>query len=399
MTIPKDVDFIDYDGRLVYSYTAQEFLALEAMPANPSNPGLVAQGWNWTLTDAKEYVTQWGCLVIGQTYATSDGKTRVYLEVPQSLVDIQATLNVRLYGITSGSGTISWGDGSTTNLASGTGNKNHSHVYTTAGYYKIEINIVSGTYAIGYQGANIGTFYSSTSYNANSRWGAYIYKIEIGNNITKFGRQPFRNLFALQSITIPNTVTGFNETTAPDGNVIESYKMRGIVFPSGFQGKTSGVIGIMHSMKYISLPTSITKLGINTSTAYNLRKFTMYFLGGSASNTIKLAYAGRLTHFVLPGDYTTLVTATLQGSMVKRVVVPASVTTIQTEAFMNNYFLELHMLSTTVPTLGNTRAFLNIGPNAVIYVPYSEDHSVLNAYKTATNWATYASYMQEEPQS
>ena len=56
LTIPKDVDFIDFDGRLLYSYTAQEFLALEEMPANPSYPGLIAQGWNWTLTDAQDFV-------------------------------------------------------------------------------------------------------------------------------------------------------------------------------------------------------------------------------------------------------------------------------------------------------------------------------------------------------
>ena len=74
-----DINFYDYDGTLLYSYTKTEFLALESMPANPSRTGLTAQGWNWSLTDAKEYVTTYGKLNIGQMYITSDGKTRIYI--------------------------------------------------------------------------------------------------------------------------------------------------------------------------------------------------------------------------------------------------------------------------------------------------------------------------------
>lgn len=39
-----DVIFIDYDGTIRYSYSAQDFLALTAMPANPTHPGLISQG-------------------------------------------------------------------------------------------------------------------------------------------------------------------------------------------------------------------------------------------------------------------------------------------------------------------------------------------------------------------
>ena len=50
----KDVNFYDYDGSLVTSYTAEEFLELSEMPANPTHEGLTAQGWNWTLEDAQD---------------------------------------------------------------------------------------------------------------------------------------------------------------------------------------------------------------------------------------------------------------------------------------------------------------------------------------------------------
>ena len=88
----------------------------------------------------------------------------------------------------------------------------------------------------------------------------------------------------------------------------------------------------------------------------------------------------------------------MQGDF--EVIIPSTVTIIQTEALMYNYQLkELHVLPTSVPALNNTRALNGLNANCVIYVPYSDDHSILNAYKAATNWSTFASYMQEEPQS
>ena len=70
--------FYDFDGTIVARYTRTAFLALSSMPANPTHAGLTAQGWNWSLADAKEYVTQFGGLEIGQMYCTSDGKTKLY---------------------------------------------------------------------------------------------------------------------------------------------------------------------------------------------------------------------------------------------------------------------------------------------------------------------------------
>ena len=61
----KDVNFRDYDGTIVASYSAADFANLTALPANPSHDGLTAQGWNWTLVKAKAYVAKYGRLEIG----------------------------------------------------------------------------------------------------------------------------------------------------------------------------------------------------------------------------------------------------------------------------------------------------------------------------------------------
>ena len=38
--VSKDVKFYDYDGTIVYSYTPEEFAALESLPDNPTHEGL-----------------------------------------------------------------------------------------------------------------------------------------------------------------------------------------------------------------------------------------------------------------------------------------------------------------------------------------------------------------------
>ena len=66
------VNFYDYDGTVLYSYSVSEFANLSAMPANPSHAGLTAQGWNWTLVKAQAYVAKYGRLEIWQMYITDD---------------------------------------------------------------------------------------------------------------------------------------------------------------------------------------------------------------------------------------------------------------------------------------------------------------------------------------
>ena len=78
------------------------------------------------------------------------------------------------------------------------------------------------------------------------------------------------------------------------------------------------------------------------------------------------------------------------------ITIPDGVTSIGTSAFQNCYTADaVYLYPTTPPTLSATNAFSGIRTDCIIYVPYSADHSILEAYQTATNWSTYASRMQE----
>lgn len=61
--------------------------------------------------------------------------------------------------------------------------------------------------------------------------------------------------------------------------------------------------------------------------------------------------------------------------------------------FECNSMKEYHFLSTVPPTLDGTYVFKGIPSDCIIYVPKGS----AEAYKTATNWTTYAQYIQEEP--
>ena len=127
---PKAVNFRDYDGTILHSYTKEEFLALSELPPLPTQEGLICQEWNWTLADAQEYVAEYGVLEVGATYITDDGKTRLYIEIAT-----KGRMDVPLYiqqTIANGV-TIDWGDGSETETLSGTGKVTTTHKYADVG--------------------------------------------------------------------------------------------------------------------------------------------------------------------------------------------------------------------------------------------------------------------------
>jgi hypothetical protein len=143
----KDVNFIDYDGTVRYSYTTAEFIALSELPANPTHSGLTAQGWNWTLVAAKTNVMNYGGpLTIGQLYTTSDGKTRIYVHLDEGCTSPYLGL------APNGTVIVDWGDGSATTSLTGTSLSvtkwTPMHTYPRAGGYVITLTVSSGSASI-----------------------------------------------------------------------------------------------------------------------------------------------------------------------------------------------------------------------------------------------------------
>ncbi len=359
----KDVNFIDYDGTIVYSYTAQEAQALESLPANPSHDGLTAQGWNWTLAQIKAQLTNVGSPVwVGQMYITQSGDTEIDLRFADA-----ARLSPILTIAVDGEVTVDWGDNTTPDTVTGsslTTRQDVPHTYAAPGDYMMKIHVVSGSF----------TFYGSTSYtilrknttdNENRLYANCVQAVRLGNGVTSIGSNAFYSCFSLASITIPSGVTSI-------GNSAFQYccSLASITIPSSVTSIGSSAFYYCYGMASITIPIGVTSIGINTFYyCYSLASITIpsgvTSIGNSAFN-----YCYSLASIIIPSD----------------------VTSIGNSAFATCYGVaEYHIKPTSVPTGGITM-FNNIVSDCVIYVPRAK----INDYKTATNWGTYASYMQGE---
>ena len=438
-----DVNFIDYDGTLIASKTKAEINAMTSdsdLPANPTHTGLTSQGWNWTVAQLKAQLTAMPDqpIWVGQMYITESGATEIDVIMQEGRLSPFMTICVN------GEVSIDWGDGVPPDTVTGTSltsRKAVPHTYISAGSYTIKISSVSGTY--GFYGSTSYTLLrKSTAGNLNRVYSNCIQHIRLGGGITSIGDYAFYNCTSLTSITIPSGVTSIGgyvfqscyaiaSITIPSGvtsigtNAFQNcYSLVSVTTPSGvtriggsaFSNCTSltsitipsGVTSIVaqvfngcYSLANITIPSGVTSIGANAfQNCYSLASVTIP--SGVTSidgSTFYSCYS--LASVTIPSGVTSIETYAFQSCYsLSSVTIPSSVTSIGNNAFQSCYGMaEYHFQSATPPTLSNTNAFANVTTDCVIYVPYSEDHSILTAYQTATNWSTYASYMQEEPAS
>ena len=445
-----DINFYDYDGTILYSYTKEQFIALSAMPDLPTREGLICQGWNWTLADAKACVIDCGKLNIGAMYITDDGDTRLYVHLTA-----EEYLTIPLYwnqSVSSGVG-IDWGDGSAVQTVSGTGSRNTTHTYAKPGDYVIRLKVSSGILRLG-----TNTNYSVLGYTSN---GSYIYrsilqKVEIGRNVTNL-EYAFKSYPALTSITIPSGVTSIG-----NGAFSKCFILTSVTIPSGVTS-IGGAFEDCHSLASVSIPSGVTSIGNNafshcssltsvtipsSVTSINSYAFTdCYALasftvpnGVTSIGNNAFSHCSSLTSVTIPSSVTSINSyaftncyslssitipssssvTSIEGSAfygcrsLTSITIPSGVTSIGHDAFSNcnsltsitipsgvtsidnSAFYDCSRIKvydftnhTSVPTLSNTNAFGNISSDCIIKVP----PSLVDAWKSATNWSTYASHI------
>lgn len=105
-------------------------------------------------------------------------------------------------------------------------------------------------------------------------------------------------------------------------------------------------------------------------------------------------YQSQLESVTLPDTLTTIQIHAFRNAKLKSVTIPASVTSIGDTAFYNNgnQFTTAVLLPTTPPTCDSSKIFVS-NANLKIYVPYSSDHSILDAYKAS--WTALTSKIYE----
>lgn len=178
----KQVNFVDYDGTILYSYTASEFANLSALPSNPGHAGLVSQGWNWTLAQIRSQLTAYpdAPVWVGQMYITQSGATEI--DITLTAPNLHPYLQIAPKGTV----VIDWGDNTATDTVTGTSNQSlkfTGHEYASAGNYTIKLTVSSGNFAF-YTNSNTyrGVLSVKSDVTKSSLYADDITAIRIGEN-------------------------------------------------------------------------------------------------------------------------------------------------------------------------------------------------------------------------
>lgn len=359
------VRFFDYDGTVVHSYSKDQFLALSAMPANPSHTGLTAQGWNWTLADAKAYVTEWGFLDIGQMYITASGNTEIDIKL---LVRLNPYLRLAVNGTVE----INWGDGSTVDTVTGTSLTsaiNTQHTYSTGGNYTITIHVVSGSFSI-YETSTYTLLHNNSSSSGYNRvYSNCIQAVRLGDNV-KIGNYAFYYCTSLNYITMPIFSSG--NTTFGTNPFGYCYNLRHLTISNNITNMAT--IQYCYGLKTVSLPKSLTTLG---SSAFYYDYSLQSLMIPSSSFTPDSAFRGNqnttvnnmlrlivphqnlkriIPEYILNLSGITTIPAEYFGSIPNLLTanIPNTITSIGQYAFYNCQFLTSVTLPSSISSIGSS---------------------------------------------
>ena len=359
---PGDITFYDYDGTIVTSWTLEELATKTALPDYPSHNGLTCQGWNWSLAGLKTTNRK---MNVGAMYITDDGKTRIYIRLEEGRTS-------PMLGVCpNGTVTVDWGDGTTPDTLTGTDvttvKWTPNHAYAVPGEYVIKLT-VDGT--MGFYGefsltsASAILRYSSSDDNRNYVYRSSVQKIEIGNGITSIDGSSFYSCYSLASITMPNSITSIKEST-----FYSCYSLTSITIPDSVTNIGNSIFNSCYSLASITIPNGITSVG--DSAFHNCRSLASITIPNGITSIDGLSFYSCYS--------------------LASITIPNGITSVGDSAFKNCRGVVFYDFTacTTVPTLASTTAFTGIPADCKIRVPAA----LVNAWKAATNWATYADHI------
>ena len=350
----KQINFMDYDGTILHSYTKAEINAMTSesdLPANPSHTGLTSQGWNWTLAQIKAQLTSApdGVVWVGQMYVTDDGKNRIYIHI----VD-KALCSMRLNFAVNGTVVVDWGDNTATETVTGTSlttrKQTGVHTYSDIGDYVVTISVTSGSMA----------FYSTTSYGLishqtsstqgeNRAFSNMVSKIEIGNN-TNIGAYSFSYCYSLGSITIPNAVTSIGNNAFSN-----CYSLGSITIPNAVTSIGSSAFSYCYSLGSTTIPNTVTSIGSNAFSYCNsLGSIT---IPNAVTSIGSIAFSGcsSIGSITIPNTVTSIGSSAFSScSSLDSITIPNAVTSIGSSAFSNCYSLDSITIPNTVTSIGSS---------------------------------------------
>ena len=236
--------------------------------------------------------------------------------------------------------------------------------------------------------------------------------VTIPSSVTSIGNSTFDGCTSLTSVTIPSGVTSIGgdvfrntpwwntysaDTSHHYGNIIY---INDVAYKATSSGITSctfreGTVSIggfafqsCKSLTSITIPSGVTSIGSHAF--YQCSGLTSVTIPNSVTSIGESIFYGcrSLTSVTIPDSITSISDMVFQScTSLTSITIPSGVTSIGSQAFYSCTSLtSITVEATTPPTLGSS-VFNNTNANLVIYVPAES----VDAYKSATNWSSYAS--------
>ena len=374
----KDVNFYDYDGTLLHSYTFDEVQSLNVLPEAPSHDLLIFSRWNWGLGDIKSHNQK---LNVSAVYDTDDGSSFFNLLVDS---DELRQVEIALVQTKQNGVVIDWGDGSGPESVADL-RAIFSHRYNTLGGYLVKLTPVNdATFSLGSDATN----QALGSISGRRGLMSSLVNVLIGRGVSSINNYAFRYCSRLAAVSLSPTLASvggyafqncknLSFASVPSNTLIlgkqcfQATGIRAISLPKKFSMSQTGCFynAALHKLN-----------GVDMDSVY----------GSCFRNSEQLC-------FVSVSDSAEFVGAQafLDCPAIVSVELGSRVASIGSLAFRNNTSLmRFRVKSINPPTLEAADVFQGVDSNFVIYVP----HGALEAYQTATNWTAYADYMQEEPE-
>lgn len=221
--------------------------------------------------------------------------------------------------------------------------------------------------------------------------------VTISEGVTTIGESAFRGCSSLRNVAIPESVayivshafyecTSLVSVTIPEA--VPSIRVNtfgGCTSLEAFYGKFASkdnrcliIDGELNSfapagLASYTIPDNVTSIGQNAFAGYS-----------------------SLTSVTIPSSVTSIKNGAFSGcTSIVSVTIPESVAKINYNAFSKCTSLKEVYCKPTTPPTGGSDMFYKNAPDRKIYVPASDDDSIINAYKAQRYWSNYASYIEE----
>lgn len=378
--VVENVNFLDYDGKTLYSYTLSEIQALTELPELPNHTseGLISQTWNWTLAELKARNDP---VDVGVLCNTPDGGAHMLVYISPYMVNKNSYINISKTSTTIDVYySIDWGDGTISNgsMLNRTTTASESHVYTSVGYRRIKItnaNNIDGQLALRFTSSKSAWFFSngtsapSTTTTDAQTWSNSIIKIHIGSHFTfatSFNKMQnlkelvvsdttwsnaggqFNNLPSLRVLILPKNISSIAPTSQSTG-FSNSYNLEHIVFSNHAVCERMPAINNLYLLRKMSIPNETKDAFSNTIQNNNLLEIITF---PNTFNSLQTTMGGAkaLKHVTLSSSITTTLSSTFANCYnLKSVTFKANSVSFGGSLFQNCYSLESIDVFNNVP--------------------------------------------------